>query len=88
MCEFHPGALLFHVKQASGSRHDLCTKGSMVIYMMNYLYYAELLDDMLKRLPQGNTTIKEASVPQQRLFVALTSQEMIALSLLLSILHI
>ena len=42
MYETHPGASLFHVARASGSRQDLCTEGSLPIFM-NYEYYLEFL---------------------------------------------
>jgi hypothetical protein len=87
MREYHPGAVLLHVERASGSRQDLCTEGSMAIYM-NYPYYVEFLDDMLKRSSGDDSTTKEKSILQRNLFVALTSQEMIALSRFLSIMHI
>ena len=79
--EYHPGVLLFHVERASGSRQDLCTEGSLAI-IMNYPYYVEFLDDMLRK-PK-----KESSILQMNLFVVLTCMEMIALARLLSILHI
>ena len=59
----------------------------MAIYM-NYPYYVEFLDDMLKRSSGDDSTTKEKSILQRNLFVALTSQEMIALSRFLSIMHI
>lgn len=43
---------------------------------------------MLKRTNHGDSSEKEASILQRNLFVALTSQEMIALSRFLSIMHI
>jgi hypothetical protein len=82
--ENHPGVLLFHVERASGSRQDLCTEGSMAVFM-NYPYYVEFLDEQLRKVKQSN---QQASILQQNLFVALTSVEMIALARLLSILHI
>lgn len=82
--ENHPGALLFHVERASGSRQDLCTEGSLAIFM-NYPYYVEFLDEQLRKLKTG---YQQASILQQNLFVVLTSMEMIALVRLLSILHI
>jgi hypothetical protein len=72
--EYHPGALLLHVERASGSRQDLCTEGSMAIYM-NHSYYVQFLDNQLRKYRQD-----KPSILQQNLFVALTSQEMIALS--------
>jgi hypothetical protein len=38
--EYYPGVLLLHVEQAAGSRQDLCTKGSMAIYI-NPPFYVE-----------------------------------------------
>ena len=84
--EYYPGVLLLHVERAAGSRQDLCTEGSMAIYL-NYPYYVEFLDMMLRKHRCGNSNDK-ASILQQNLFVALTSEEMIALSCLLSIFHI
>lgn len=46
--EYYPGVLLLHVERAAGSRQDLCTEGSMATYM-NYPYYVEFLDDMLRK---------------------------------------
>jgi len=84
--EYYPGVLLLHVERAAGSRQDLCTEGSMAVYM-NYQYYIEFLDMMLRKTHRGNGN-EMASILQQNLFVALTSTEMIALSRLLSIFHI
>jgi hypothetical protein len=84
--EYYPGVLLLHVEHAAGSRQDLCTEGSMAIYL-NYPYYVEFLDMMLHKHHCGNSNDK-ASILQTNLFVALTSEEMIALSCLLSIFHI
>ena len=58
----------------------------MAVYM-NYQYHVEFLDMMLRKHCRCNSNEK-ASLLQQNLFVALTSEEMIALSRLLSILHI
>ena len=79
----YPGALLFHVERAAGSRQDLCTEGSLAIFM-NYPYYAEFLDEQLSKV----STNLQASILQRNLWVVLTSSEMIALARLLSILHI
>ena len=74
-----------HVKRAAGSRQDLCTEGSLPIYM-NYPYYVEFLDSALRK--PRRTKNKSASISQKNLFVVLTSTEMIGLVRLLSILHI
>ena len=79
----YPGALLLHVERAAGSRQDLCTEGCLPI-VMNYPYYLEFLDWMLKKT--GKTD--KASILQRNLFVVLGSVEMIALARLLSIIHI
>ena len=84
--EYYPGVLLLHVERAAGSRQDLCMEGSMAVYL-NYPYCVELLDMMLLKHRQGNSNYK-ASILQQNLFVALTSEDMIALSCLLVIFHI
>ncbi len=84
--EYYPGVLLLHVERAAGSRQDLCTEGSMAVYP-NYPYYVEFLDMMLRKHRRGNSNDK-ASILQQNWFVALTSEEMIALSRLLAIFHI
>lgn len=84
--EYYPGVLLLHVERAAGSRQDLCTEGSMAVYM-NYQYYTEFLDMMLRKTRRSNSN-EMASILQQNLFVALTSIEKIALSRLLSIFHI
>jgi hypothetical protein len=73
-----------YVEQSAGSRQDLCTEGCLAIYM-NYPYYIEFLDEMLRKPKQSN---QQVSILQQNLFVVLTSTEMIALARLLSILHI
>lgn len=83
MRENYPGELLLHVERASGSRQDLCTEGSMAI-LMNYPFYVEFLDYHLRKRGKN----KKTSILQENLFVALTSEEMIALVRLLSILHI
>ena len=44
----YPGEFLLHVERAAGSRQDLCTEGSLPIYM-NYPYYVEFLDVMLRK---------------------------------------
>ena len=84
--EYYPGVLLLHVERAAESRQDLCTEGSMAVYL-NYPYYVEFLDIMLRKHRRDNSNDK-ASILQQNLFVALTSEEMIALSCLLAVFHI
>ena len=84
MREKHPGELLLHVERSSGSCQDLCTEGSMAI-LMDYPYYVEFLDQMLRKKQKKG---QKASKLQQNLFIALTSEEMIALVRLLLILHI
>ena len=81
--EHYPGVLLLHVERAAGSRQDLSTEGSLAIYM-NYEYYVEFLDEMLRKRDAHD----KASILQQNLFVVLTSSEMLALSRLLSIIHL
>ncbi len=83
--EHYPGILLLHVERAAGSRQDLCTKGSLPVYM-NYHYYVEFLDSALRK--PRKMKYKSASILQKNLFVVLTSSEMIALVRLLSILHL
>ena len=56
----------------------------MAIFM-NYPYYVEFLDEQLRKLKKAN---QQASILQQNLFVVLTSNEMIAMARLMSILHI
>jgi hypothetical protein len=82
--EYHPGVLLLHPQHAAGSRQDLCMEGLMPIYM-NYLFYMEVLDIQLCKYCRSN---ENTSILQQSVFVALTSLEMIALSRLLSIMHV
>jgi hypothetical protein len=79
----HPGELLLHGERAAGSRQDLCTEGCMVIYM-NYPYYIKFLDTSLRK---PNATNK-VSILQQNLFVSLKTSEFVALSRLLSFLHV
>jgi hypothetical protein len=81
--EYYPGVLLLHVERAAGSMQDLCTEGSMAIYI-NCPFYVEFLDNMLCK--QVGVTDKPI-ILQPNLFVALRSREMIALSCLLSILN-
>lgn len=83
MLEHYPGALLLHVERVSGSRQNLCTEGCLPI-IINYPYYLEFLDWMLKKTEKNN----KASILQRNLFIALGSVEMIALARLLSIIHI
>ena len=52
--EHYPGVLLLHVERAAGSRQDICTKGSMAVYM-NYQYYIEFLDMMLRKTRRSNS---------------------------------
>jgi len=87
MHKYHPGALLLHVERAAGSRQDLCTEGSLAVYM-NYPFYVEFLDEMLRKANSGHTADKDGSILQRNLLVALTSREMIALARFLSIMHI
>jgi hypothetical protein len=79
----HSDELLLHVERAAGSWQDMCTEGSMAIYM-NYPYYIEFLDSSLRKPKKTDN----ASILQQNLFMALKSIKMIALACLLSILHI
>ena len=74
--EYYPGILLLHVERAAGSRQDLCTKGSLPVYM-NYPYYVEFLDSALRKPRKIKN--ESASILQKNLFVVLTSSEMIAL---------
>ena len=67
------------------ARQDLCTEGSRPIYM-NYPYYVEFLDNALRKPRKMKN--ESASILQKKLFVVLTSSEMIALVWLLSILHL
>jgi hypothetical protein len=55
--EYYPGVLLLHVERAAGSRQDLCTEGSMAVYL-NYPYYVEFLDRMLRKHLCGNSNDK------------------------------
>ena len=84
MRKHHKGELLLHVERASGSRQDLCTEGSLAV-LMNYPYYVEFLDQALRKTRKKG---EKASILQLNLFVALTSQEMISLVRLLSIVHL
>ena len=81
--ENHPGKLLMHVERASGSRQDLCTGGSMAI-LMNYPLYLQFIDEELHKL----NARRETSILQRNLWFVLTSDEMIALVRLLSIIHL
>jgi hypothetical protein len=83
--EYYPGILLLHVECAAGSRQELCTEGSLPVYM-NYPYYVEFLDSALRKPRKMKN--ESASILQKNLFVVLTSSEMIALVRLLSILHL
>ena len=83
MIQRYPGALLLHVERAAGSRQYLCTEGCLPI-IMNYPYYLEFLDWMLKKTGKND----KASLLQRNLLVVLGSVEMIALARLLYIIHI
>jgi hypothetical protein len=74
-----------HVKNEAGLRQDLCTEGSLPIYM-NYPNYVEFLDSTLQK--PWKTKNESESILQKNLFIVLTSSEMISLVQLLSILHI
>jgi hypothetical protein len=65
-----------HVECAAGSRQDICTEGSLAIYM-NYPYYVKFLDSALRK--PRKTKNESASILQLNLFVVLTSSEMIAI---------
>ena len=67
------------------ARQDLCTEGSCPIYM-NYPYYVEFLDNALRKPRKMKN--ESASILQKKMFVVLTSSEMIALVPFLSILHL
>ena len=72
-----------HVEFAAGSRQDICTEGSLAIYM-NYTCYVKFLDTMLCKPRQKNMNSR---ILQQNLCVVLTSSSMIALARLNSIIH-
>ena len=82
MLQCYPGALLLHVERTAGSRKELCTEGCLLI-IMNYSYYLEFLDWMLKKTGKND----KESLLQRNLFVVIGSVEMIALACLLSIIH-
>ena len=83
--EYYPGILLLYVERTAGSRQDLCTEGSLPVYI-NYPYYVEFLDSALRKPRKMKN--ESASILQKNLFVVLTSSKMIALVRLLSILHL
>jgi len=66
--EYYPGILLLHVERAAGSRQDLCTKGSLPVYI-NYPYYVEFLDSALRKPRKIKN--ESASILQKNLFVVL-----------------
>jgi hypothetical protein len=72
-----------HVERAAGYRQDLCTEGCLTIYM-NCEFHVEFLGEMLRK----KVSNEHASILQQNLFAILTSVEMLALSRLLSIIHV
>ena len=76
VCEYYLGKLLLHVERAAGSRQDLCTEGSLPVYM-NYSYYVDLLDSALCKPRKMKN--ESASILQKNLLVVLTSSKMIAL---------
>jgi len=67
--EYYPGMLLLHVEHAAGSRQDLCTEGSLSVYM-NYPYYVEFLDSAVHKPRKMKN--ESASILQKNLFVVLT----------------
>jgi len=81
MRENHPGALLFHVERAFGSRQDLIFEAFPAIYM-NRPYDLEFEYGRMG-LPK-----KQDNILSCNLFMMLTSREMIALSRLLSIMYL
>ena len=77
---YHPGALLLHLKNAQGSRQDICVESAGSIYW-NRPYWVEFLDETL-RVPGVDNILEE------NLFVVLTSVEMISLTRAMSIVHL
>ena len=67
----HPGVLLVPVQRTSGSCQDLAVEGAAAVYW-NRKYYVEFLDEGL--------TCGKVSILQEKLFMVLTSMEMVALS--------
>ena len=66
--EYYLGILLLHVERAASSRQDLCTKGSLPVYM-NYPNYIEFLDSALRKPRKIKN--ESASILQKNLFVVL-----------------
>ncbi len=64
ICEHYPGILLMHVEHAAGSRQDLCTEGSLAIFM-NYPFYVEFLDSALCK--PRKTMNENASILQKKI---------------------
>ena len=67
--EYYPGMQLLRVELAAGSRQDLCTKGSLPVYIY-YPYYVEFLDSALHK--PWKMKNKSASILQKNLFDVLT----------------
>jgi len=76
-----PREHMYHVYNAQGSRHDLCVLAAPAIYM-NRLSSLEYMDEIL-RLPK-----KRDNILMRNLFCVLTSEEMVALSRLLTIVNL
>ena len=75
----HPGTLLLHVERVSGSHQDLCVAGAGAVYL-NRKLWLEFLDERLKN-PGDN-------ILQENLFIILSSNDMIALARVCSIIHL
>ena len=76
-----PGIPLYHVEGAQGSRHDLCLMAAPAIYMNRPVCYDYA--DYLLKLPKTRD-----HKLLRNLFVLMTSEEMVAVAHLFSILYI
>ena len=79
MERYHPGSFLLPVERSSGSRQDLTVEGAGAVYM-NRTYYVDFLDECI--------TANSNNILQTKLFIVLTSSQMIAMSHVYAIFHV
>ena len=78
MKKYHPGALLVPVARNSGSRQDLSVEGAAAVYWKRR-YYVPFLNQLFEAIKDN--------ILQESLFYILTSEEMIVLNRVFSVLH-
>ena len=81
--EYHQGAYLYPITRAcGGTRQDLCVEGAPAV-LMNLPYYLQFL-----KWQMGTCGTKGDGILATKLYIMLTSVEVVALLRVLSILHI